>query len=201
MVINNFIRFAEVIKTKEEKRIVSITMRPLIFDCTGEIYFTDIQLQEGDKLTGYTPHTTTMLKNSPNPARYHNGVVRSGDTIIIFNLSGLGSGTVYTDIGGTSTGLDCYIYPIQSMAAGSIEVSQGMGSHKCKFTAAANAGDEFALKASTRQCLKNGSPTQKQGFYQYSTAHDSKHQVKLEDRKSARVYFEYKEMLKGEERP
>jgi hypothetical protein len=142
-----------------------------------------------------------MLKNSQNPTRYHNGVVRSGDTIIIFNLSGIGSGTNYADIGGTSTGLDCYIYPIQSMAAGSIEVSQGMGSHKCKFTAAANAGDEFALKASTRQCLKNGSPTPKQGFYQYSAAYDSKHQVKLEDRKSARVYFEYKEMLKGEERP
>jgi len=55
MVTNNFIRFAEVIKLKEEKRIVNVTLRPLIADCTGEIYYTDLQLQEGDKLTGYTP--------------------------------------------------------------------------------------------------------------------------------------------------
>ena len=189
MRINNFIRFAEPIKVKAEKRVVSITVRPLIADCTGSIYFTDIQLQEGDKLTGYTPHTSTMLKNSPNPPRFHNGVVRTGETIIIFNL------------GETSSGLDCYIYPIQAMAAGSISLSQGAGSHKAVFRTAANAADELSLKASTRQCLRNGSPTQKNGFYQYTTAQDSKHQVILEERKSARVYFEYKEMLEGEPRP
>ena len=189
MQINNFIRFAEPIKVKAEKRVVSVTVRPLIADCTGSIYFTDLQLQEGDKLTGYTPHTSTMLKNSPNPPRYHNGVVRTGETVVIFNL------------GETSSGLDCYIYPIQSMAAGSISLSQGAGSHKATFRSAANAGDEFTLKASTRQCLRNGSPTQKNGFFQYTAAQDSKHQVKLEERKSARVYFEYKEMLEGEPRP
>jgi hypothetical protein len=76
-----------------------------------------------------------------------------------------------------------------------------MGSHHVAFTAAANAGDVFALKASSRQCLKNGVPTPKRGFFQYTAANDSKHQVKLEDRKSARVYFEYKEMMKGEPCP
>jgi len=187
--ITNFIRFSEAVKVKEEKRVVSVTVRPLIADCTGSIYFTDIQVQEGDRLTGYTPHTETMLKDSPNPVRYHNGVVRSGDTVIIFNL------------GETSSGLDCYIYPIQSMEAGSISLSQGMGSHGCAFLPAANAGDEFTLKASTRESLKNGVPAPKDGFYQYTAAHDSKHQVKVEDRKSARVYFEYREMLKGEDRP
>ena len=197
---SNFIRFSEAVKVKEEKRIVSVTLRPLIANCTGSIFFTDLQIQEGDRLTGYTPHTETMLKNSSNPVRYHNGVVRSGDTIIIFNLSGIGSGTDYTDVGGTSTGLDCYIYPLQNMAAGSIEVSQGEGSHKCRFMSAVNSGDEFTLKASARECLRNGRPTPKNGFYQYSAAYDSKHQVMLEDRKSARVYFEYKEMLAGEER-
>jgi hypothetical protein len=87
------------------------------------------------------------------------------------------------------------------MAAGSISLSQGAGAHKAAFHSAANAGDEFALKASTRQCLRNGSPTQKDGFYKYTAACDSKHQVTLESRKSARVYFEYKEMLEGELRP
>jgi len=181
-----FIRFTENIKVKEEKRVVSVTIRPLIADCSGAIYFTDLQVQEGDKLTGYTPHTSVMLKNSPNLARYHNGVVRTCDTIIIFNL------------GETSSGLDCYIYPIQNMEAGRVSLSQGAGSHKVTFHSAAKAGDEFALLASKRQCLKNGVTTEKDGFYQYTAACDSKHQVELEDRKSARVYFEYKEMLTGE---
>ena len=84
--VTNFIRFTETLKTKEDMRVVSITVRPLIADSTGTIWFTDLQMQEGNQLTGYTPHTTTMLRNSPNPPRYHNGVVRTGDTIIIFNL-------------------------------------------------------------------------------------------------------------------
>ena len=187
-IINNFIRFAEVLKLKEEKRIVSVTLRPLIADCTGEIYFTDLQLQEGDKLTGYTPHTSTMLQGSGNAPRYQNAVVRGGATLVLFNT------------GETSTGLDLYIYPKQQMAAGSIEISQGMGSHKCKFTSAVNAGDEFALKAVSRECLRNGNPTPKDGFYQYTAAYDSKHHVKLENGKSARVYLEYVEMMEGDPR-
>jgi len=186
--VSNFIRFTESIKVKEDKRVVSVTVRPLLADCSGAIYFTDLQIQEGDRLTGYTPHTTTMLRESGSPARFHNGVVRSGETVIIFNL------------GKTSSGLDCYIYPIQSMEEGSISLSQGEGSHICRFAEAVSAGDELALKASARQCLKNGVPTLKHGFYQYTAASDSKHQVKLEERKSARVYFEYKEMMEGEPR-
>lgn len=169
--------------------MVSVTMRPLIADCSGTIYFTDMQIQEGDKLTGYTPHTTTMLGSRAAQPSHYNGIVRSGETVVIFNL------------GETSAGLDCYIYPVQSMAAGSISLSQGAGSHKATFRASANVGDEFALLASKRQCLRNGSTTPKDGFYQYTAAHDSKHQVVLEDRKSARVYFEYQPTQKGRDRP
>ena len=185
MIIDNFIRFAEVIKLKSDMRVVSVSISPLIANCTGEIYFTDIQLQEGDKLTGYTPHTTTMLRNSGNAPRYQNGVVRGRATLVLLNT------------GETSAALDAYIYPKQQMAAGSIEVSQGMGSHKCKFMSAVNSGDTLALKASTHECLRNGIPTPKGGFYQYTAAHDSKHLVKLEEGKSARVYLEYTEMMEG----
>lgn len=186
MVMNNFIRFAETIKLKADKRVVSVTVTPTITDCTGTIYFTDIQFQEGEKLTGYVQNTRTMLVHSGNTPRYQNGVVRGGETVVLFNT------------GETSAGLDVYIYPKQPMAAGSIEVSQGMGSHKCTFTAAASAGDEFALKASTRECLQNGNPTPKRGFFQYTAAYDSKHQIKVENKKSARVYLEYTEMNQSE---
>jgi hypothetical protein len=186
--INNFIRFSESIKTREDMRVVSVTIRPLISDCTGDIYFIDLQLQEGSRLTGYTPHTTTMLKNVENPPKYFNAVVRSGDTLVLHTS------------GGTTTGLDCYIYPNQAMKAGSIKLSQGAGSHEAVFLSSANAGDEFALLASRRRCLKNGNVTPKNGFYQYTAVHDDKHQVQLEKGKSARVYFEFKEMMEGDPR-
>lgn len=191
--VENFVRFSESVKIKKELRVAGITVRLLITDCTGTIYFTDLQFQEGDQLTGYTVHTSKMLmkfkeNGEPVPPRHYNGVVRTTETVILFNL------------GKTSAGLDCYIYPMQNMAAGSIEISHGPGAHKARFLDPANAGDELTLKASTRQCLKNGSQTPKDGFYQYSAAWDSKHTVKLEERKSARVLFEFQEMQEGGDR-
>jgi hypothetical protein len=188
-----FSRFAETIQIKSDKHVAGVTVRLLIADCTGIIYFTDLQLQEGDRLTGYTVYTSKMLtKMQENgqsvPPRHYNGVVRTAETVILFNL------------GKTSAGLDCYIYPMQDMAAGSIELSQGVGAHMVKFLDPVNAGDELALLASARRCLKNGSPARKEGFYQYSAAWDSKHAVKLEEGKSARVLFEFQEMQDGGER-
>jgi hypothetical protein len=188
-----FTRFTETIHCKEDKRVVSVTVNLLLEDCTGTVYFTDIQAQEGNHLTGYTTNTESMLQKYREnetivPVRFYNGVVRSGETIILFNL------------GSTSTGLDCHIYPNQNMAAGSIQLSQGAGAHKVIFNEAVSPGDTFSLLASTRQCLKNGNPTEKEGFFQYTASGDSKHVIKLEDRKSARVLFEFQEMQEGSER-
>jgi hypothetical protein len=188
-----FTRFTETIHCKEDKRVVSVTVNLLLEDCTGTVYFTDIQAQEGNHLTGYTTNTESMLQKYREnetivPVRFYNGVVRSGETIILFNL------------GSTSTGLDCHIYPNQNMAAGSIQLSQGAGAHKVIFNEAVSPGDTFSLLASTRQCLKNGNPTDKEGFFQYTASGDSKHVIKLEDRKSARVLFEFQEMQEGSER-
>lgn len=196
MTIDNFIRFSEVIKLRTDSRVASVTITPTITDCTGSVYFTDLQFQEGDKLTGYAQNTATMLGGA-NVTRWHNGVVRSGTTVIVFNTPYSGSVVDLTAPPATSAGLDVTISPKQAMAAGAIEVSQGEGSHKCAFTAAANADDEFALKASTRECLKNGSATGKRGFFQYSAAYDSKHVVKLESKKSANVLFEYTTMIES----
>lgn len=79
-------------------------------------------------------------------------------------------------------------------------MSQGAGAHKVIFNEAVSPGDTFSLLASTRQCLKNGNPTDKEGFFQYTASGDSKHVIKLEDRKSARVLFEFQEMQEGSER-
>lgn len=185
-----FTRFSETIRVKEDKRVVNVTLKLFVTDCTGTIYYTDIQLQEGDKLTGYILNTETTLEkyrkeNAVAPVRFYNGVVRSKETIVIFNL------------GTTAAGLDCHITPLQAMKAGSVKLSQGYGSHRMKFKAAANSDDTFSILASSRQALRNQTKTEKEGFYQYTAASDSKHIVELEEGKAARVLFEFQEMQEG----
>ncbi|WP_317368354.1 hypothetical protein [uncultured Tyzzerella sp.] len=185
-----FTRFAENIKVKEDLRVVSVMVQPVISDCTGRIWITDLMLQEGDRLTGYVINTETLLQKYREDdvivaPRFYNGIVRSSGTVVVFNL------------GSTTAGLDIEVEPIQDMAAGSIVLFQGAGSHKAVFLDEANAGDLFSLRASTRECLKNGAATNKDGFYQYSAAGDSKHPITLEKGKSAKLYVEFQEMQDG----
>ncbi len=185
-----FTRFAETLECKKDMRVVSVTVKLLVSDCTGRIWFTDLMAQEGGRLTGYVIHTGTLMEKCREngesvPPRFYNGLVRSSGTVVIFNL------------GRTSAGLDIKVYPVQDMAAGGIELSLGAGAHKAKFLSAASARDEFALLASSRECLKNGAATKKDGFFQYSAAGDSKHPVKVEQGKSARLYVEFQEMQDG----
>lgn len=187
-----FIRLAEVINKKQDKRVTSISVSPIISDCSGTIYFTDLQLQEGSALTGYAPHTEKLLAKSQDDgvdreSVWFNGVVRSKETVIVCNL------------GGTSAGLDISVYPKSDMASNSIELAQGVGGQRVRFPSAMKADDEIQLLASTRECLKNGAVEKKEGFYQYSAAWDSKHIVKVEKGKSARVLFELQEMEDGGE--
>lgn len=187
-----FIRLAEVINKHEEKRVVSVTVKPTVTDCSGTIWLTDLQLQEGSALTGYTPHTEILLEKFREDGEikapvWYNGVVRSEETVVLFNL------------GSTSAGLDVHIYPKSAMAAGSVQLCQGVGGQRVSFPNALAAEDDLALLASTRECTRNGSPEKKEGFYQYSAAWDSKHKVTLESGKTARVLFEMQEMQDGGE--
>ena len=191
--MSEFTRFVETVEKKKDMRIVSVTVKPVVADCTGTFWFTDLMLQEGKKLSGYVPYTETALKTyatgdeyAVTGKRFYNGIVRGSATCIIFNL------------GKTSTGLDWKIYPNQSMAAGSVTLGLGAGAHKAVFKEPVNGGDELDLLASTRECLKNGSTTAKYGFHQYSAAGDSKHPVMVEDKKSARLYVEFQEIADGD---
>lgn len=84
-------------------RPAKITVRVYVNNCTGMVYITDMNLQEGDMLSGYTPHTEISLKKSENTPVWFNGIVRSEETVILLNL------------GGTSAGLDIHLYPKQRM--------------------------------------------------------------------------------------
>ena len=187
-----FVRLAEVINRKQDMRVVSVTVKPTIADCSGTVYVTDLQLQEGPALTGYEPHTEKYLEKyredgSVKAPVWFNGVVRSEETVILFNL------------GSTSAGLDIHLYPKSDMAAGTVSLCQGVGGQIAVFPNAMNAEDDVALLASTRECTRNGSPEKKEGFYQYSAAWDSKHKVTLADGKTARLLFFMQEMQDGGE--
>jgi hypothetical protein len=85
-----FTRFSETVIPKTESRVASITVAPMISDCTGTIYFTDLHLQEGDWQTGYVTHTSGFLQKyrkdgEIQPPRHYNGIVRGGDTVVIAN--------------------------------------------------------------------------------------------------------------------
>ena len=186
-----FVRLAEVVNKKKDMRIVSVTVVPTIADCSGRIWFTDLQLQEGPALTGYAPHTETYLQKfredgTVKASVWFNGVVRSEETVILFNL------------GKTSAPLDIHIYPKSDMAAGTVRLAQGVGGQRAVFPNAMKAEDDVALLASTRECTKNGVPEKKEGFYQYSAAWDSKHKMTLEDGKTARLLFSMQEMQDGD---
>ena len=188
-----FTRFTETIDKKEKKRIVRVTVKPTVTDCTGTVWFTDLMLQEGAMLSGYVINTETTQKKyatgdeyAVTGKRFFNGVVRGSATCIIFNL------------GKASTGLDWKVYPNQDMKAGSVSLALGAGAHKATFTDSAKAGDELDLLASSRECLKNGTATNKEGFFQYSAAGDSKHPVTVEEKKSARLYVEFQEEEDGD---
>ena len=170
-----------------------MTVRPTVTDCEGAVYFTDLMIQEGNRLSGYSHNTAEMLKKyqtgdeySVTDKRFYNGIVRGSAALIIFNL------------GQTSAGIDWTVYPNQDMAEGSITLALGEGAHKAVFKSDARAGDELSLLASSRRCLKNGAPAEKDGFFQYCAACDSKHPVRVEDKKSARLYVEFNEMKDGE---
>jgi hypothetical protein len=205
-----FNRFSETITHKGEgRRVVSITIKPSITDCTGSIWFTDMQLQEGDWQTGYLTHTSrALLKYRKDGViqspRHFNGVIRGGDTVVLANtaISPSGNTVIVDKTLQVSAGLDCYIYPVADMAAGSVMLGTGMGSgaHRCRFLAAPRAGDELALLASRRECLRNGVPTPKEGFYQYVAFGDSKHVVEIEEYKSARVLLRFQQTQEGGER-
>ena len=187
----SFIRLSEVVNKHQDKRVVSVTVKPTLTDCLGTLWITDLMLQEGKPVTGYAPNPADGLltkwdgDDENESFVWYNGIVRSEATVILFNL------------GSTSAGLDIRLYPISDMEAGSVSLCQGVGGQKVSFPNALSAGDDLALLASTRECTKNGAPEEKKGFYQYSAAWDSKHKVTLPEGKTARVLFEIQQMQDG----
>ena len=103
---------------------MSVTIRPLLTDMAGVVWLTDLMLQEGDRVTGFYPHTEIMLQKEREggvikETVWYNGIVRGQETLILFNL------------GKTSTGLDIKLYPKSEM--GGVTISQAAGGQRAFF--------------------------------------------------------------------
>lgn len=171
-----FIRFAGTINTHEEKKVAKATVNVILEDCTGTFYITDIMFQEGKWLTGYVVNNLELLQKNRvdgeiTPVRFFNGIVRSGVTAVI------------TNDGEVSAGLNYHIIPKDTMAAGNMSVAHNYGSHKLTLQSVFLEDDVVEINAD--------------GFYSYSAAGDSKHQIKVKDRKSALVRMSFQEMAYG----
>lgn len=113
---------------------MSVTIKPLLTDMAGTIWLTDLMLQEGDRVTGFYPHTEIMLQKereggvAKEPVWY-NGIVRGQETLILFNL------------GKTSTGLDIKLYPKSDMEG--VTFSQAAGGQRAFFPGILQMDDEL----------------------------------------------------------
>ena len=185
-----FIRFAGTINTHEEKKVAKATVNVILENCTGTFYITDIMFQEGKWLTGYVVNNLELLQKKRvdweiTPVRFFNGIVRSGVTAVI------------TNDGEVSAGLNYHIIPKDTMAAGDMSVAHNYGSHKLTLQSGFLEDDVVEINADARVATRNGSRIRADGFYSYSAAGDSKHQIKVKDRKTALVRMSFQEMAYG----
>ena len=172
---------------------MSITVIPTLSDCSGTLYITDIQLQEGPQRTGYAPHTEGFLSkyqegDEDKDPVWFNGVIRGEQTVIIPNR------------GDVSAPLDIHLYPTTDMDEGDIEISHGSGGQKAEFPFAVPKDSDLALLASTRECTLDGEDADKKGFYSYSAAWDSKHSITVPTGAGAVVLLTIQEMTNGEDK-
>jgi hypothetical protein len=174
-----FIRFSEALKLREkEKRVASATLTVTASDATGTVLVTDVMLQKGSYVSGYTPDTAEFT--TPSQASHHfNGVFRGRAAFVV-----PGSGSF-------PTALDITVQPKQATSA--VKAAMGVGSHRASFGGGAAKDDVLQLKASTREALKNGQPAEKRGFFSYIAVWDDHHIVEVDDRKGANVLFEFTE--------
>jgi len=79
--MKKFYRLSETINKKQDKRVVSVTIKPLLTDMAGTIWLTDLMLQEGDRVTGFYPHTEIMLQKKVKAAwlRSLSGITASSE--------------------------------------------------------------------------------------------------------------------------
>jgi len=155
---------------EKEKRVASIRVDALMSDAAGSFSFTDVMLQEGRHLTGYTQNTKEMLQKlrengSPAQPKHYNAVVRGAKTLIVPNRGAYWAVELGAVI--VPTALDFRIRAKENLSRG-IALGQNRLTRLFYFPGELASNQELEVIGTDRQVLQNSSPVQFKGRFLYA---------------------------------
>ncbi|MDW7651324.1 MAG: hypothetical protein SCM57_08320 [Bacillota bacterium] len=190
---------------EEGKKVDSIEIRATISDAVGSFSFTDIMLQEGRHLTGYSQDTREMLQklredSSPAQPKHYNAVVRGTKTLIIPNRGAYWA--VEPDAVIVPTALDFQIKHKENLPRG-IALGQDRLTRLFYLPGMLQGNDTLEVVGTEAKVLKNGVPAQFRGQFLYAAWGNPRFPVTLQGLEeeqealrpepSARVFIELQE--------
>lgn len=184
--------FGEVELEQEGKRVDKLELTLLGNDFTGDIWFTDLMLQEGTMLTGHVPNTQEMHLRLRDreiiaPKVYFNAIIRSKQTLIVPNM-----GTITSAVDFTMTALE-------RMPADTVEFQHGYGTRSFKIEDTLSKDDVYKMHASTRTASINDVPTTNYtGVFHQVPAGDAMFRLDVGKSNSVQLLVEFEEWVEGE---
>lgn len=186
---------------EEAKRVASIRVNALMSDAAGSLLLTDVMLQEGKHLTGYSQNTKEMLQKlrengSPAQPKHYNAVVRGAKTIIIPNRGNYWAVDIEAVI--VPTAIDLRIRAKENLPIG-IALGQDRLTRLFYFPRALASNQELEVIGTERRVLQNGSPVHFKGQFMYAARGNPRFpvnlrgEVVLRPEPSARVLIELQE--------
>ena len=156
---------------EEGKRVASIRVDGVMSDAAGSFLFTDVMLQEGKHLTGYSQNTKEMLQKlrengAPAQPKHYNAVVRGAKTLIVPNRGAYWAvepGAVIVP-----TALDFYLRAKENLSKG-IALGQDRLTRLFYFSQVLASNQELEIIGTARQVLFDGAPAQSfKGHFLYA---------------------------------
>lgn len=154
----------------EGKRVASIRVDGVMSDAAGSFLFTDVMLQEGKHLTGYSQNTKEMLQKlrengAPAQPKHYNAVVRGAKTLIVPNRGAYWAvepGAVIVP-----TALDFHLRAKENLSKG-IALGQDRLTRLFYFSQVLASNQELEIIGTDRQVLQSGSSVQFKGRFLYA---------------------------------
>lgn len=165
-----------------ERRVQRLDLRVLAENAVGTVTVTDLQCQEGARVSGHLPATREMLRKLredglPAAPKHYNALVRGRQTIIVPNRGRYWSVALGTPV--VTTAIDFEVLAKTAVPAG-MRFSHWHRTRQFAYDHALAAGDSFEFLASQRQVAHNGVPTRDYtGFFHQCPAGNSRFNVDL----------------------
>ncbi|SFU40635.1 hypothetical protein [Alicyclobacillus macrosporangiidus] len=166
---NPFLRYTAKIQAK--KPVESIEVEFVIANATGDIWVTDVMLQDGGLITGWVPNTEEMLVRPRDqngnivPKKHYNCVIRGSTYVVIPNTGGMtmtspdnNSVTIHRpQERPATTGLDLTNTAINERRS-HLTISTYSGSRTWYYAQWSEPGDVVQVDSARHQVTFNGDP-------------------------------------------